>query len=98
MPLVIKRDRYFWTIALQTVVVNIFLGGFGPSQPLLRADQGTSLTIAGLHGTALGLASSLPALLIRILFIALVADRQGGLESESSPSALLPLYRQPQFQ
>ena len=57
MPHVIKRDRYFWTIALQTVVVNIFLGGFGPSQPLLRADQGTSLTIAGLHGTALGLAS-----------------------------------------
>ena len=57
MPHLIKRDRYFWTIALQTVVVNIFLGGFGPSQPLLRADQGTSLTIAGLHGTALGLAS-----------------------------------------
>jgi MFS family permease len=59
MPHTIKRDRYFWTIALQTVVVNIFLGGFGPSQPLLRADQGTSLTIAGLHGTALGIASIL---------------------------------------
>lgn len=57
MPHVIKRDKYFWTITLQTVVVNIFLGSFGPSQPLLRADQGTSLTIAGLHGTALGLAS-----------------------------------------
>lgn len=53
----IKRDRYFWTVALQTVCVNIFLGSFGPSQPLLRADQGTSLTIAGLHGTALGIAS-----------------------------------------
>jgi MFS family permease len=57
MPHVIKRDKYFWTITLQTVVVNIFLGSFGPAQPLLRADQGTSLTIAGLHGTALGLAS-----------------------------------------
>jgi MFS family permease len=57
MPHTIKRDKYFWTIALQTVVVNIFLGSFGPAQPLLRADQGTSLTIAGLHGTALGLAS-----------------------------------------
>lgn len=55
----IKRDRYFWTVALQTVCVNIFLGSFGPSQPLLRADQGTSLTIAGLHGTALGIASIL---------------------------------------
>jgi len=55
----IKRDRYFWTVALQTVCVNIFLGSFGPSQPLLRADQGTSLTVAGLHGTALGIASIL---------------------------------------
>ncbi len=58
----IKRDRYFWTVALQTVCVNIFLGSFGPSQPLLRADQGTSLTIAGLHGTAIRLASILAGL------------------------------------
>jgi MFS family permease len=62
MPQVIKRDKFFWTIALQTVVVNFFLGSFGPSQPLLRADQGTSLTIAGLHGTALGLASIIAGL------------------------------------
>ena len=59
MPYTIKRDRFFWTVALQTVAVNFFLGSFGPAQPLLRADQGTSLTIAGLHGTALGLASIL---------------------------------------
>ena len=58
----IKRDRYFWTVALQTVCVNIFLGSFGPTQPLLRADQGTSLTVAGLHGTAMGLASILAGL------------------------------------
>lgn len=57
MPAKLERDRFFWTIALQTVVVNFFLGGFGPAQPLLRADQGTSLTIAGLHGTAMGVAS-----------------------------------------
>jgi len=57
MPARIKRDSFFWTVALQTVVVNFFLGGFGPAQPLLRADQGTTLTIAGLHGTAMGLAS-----------------------------------------
>lgn len=57
MPAKLHRDRYFWTIALQTVVVNFFLGGFGPAQPLLRTDQGTSLTIAGLHGTAMGIAS-----------------------------------------
>lgn len=33
------------------------MGGFGPAIPLLQADQGVSGTIAGLHGTALGLAS-----------------------------------------
>ncbi len=59
MPAKLERDKFFWTIALQTLVVNFFLGGFGPAQPLLRADQGTSLTIAGLHGTAMGLASIL---------------------------------------
>lgn len=57
MPHVIKRDSYFWTIALQTFAVNFFLGSFGPAQPLLRSDQHTSLTIAGLHGTAMGVAS-----------------------------------------
>jgi predicted MFS family arabinose efflux permease len=57
MAATIKRDRFFWTIALQTFVVNFFLGGFGPAQPLLRADQGTTLAIAGLHGTAMGIAS-----------------------------------------
>ena len=62
MPAKLNRDSFFWTIALQTVVVNFFLGGFGPAQPLLRADQGTSLTIAGLHGTAMGVASILAGL------------------------------------
>ena len=51
------RDRFFWVVAVQTAVVNFYLGGFGPAQSLLRADQGTSLTIAGLHGTAMGIAS-----------------------------------------
>ena len=51
------RDRFFWIVATQTAIVNFYLGGFGPAQSLLRADQGTSLTIAGLHGTAMGIAS-----------------------------------------
>jgi predicted MFS family arabinose efflux permease len=63
MPAKLERDRYFWTIALQTLVVNFFLGGFGPAQPLLRTDQGTSLTIAGLHGTAMGVASIIAGLI-----------------------------------
>ena len=52
-----QRDRFFWITATQTAIVNFYLGGFGPAQSLLRADQGTSLTIAGLHGTAMGVAS-----------------------------------------
>lgn len=57
MPTKLNRDRFFWTIALQTVAVNFYLGGFGPALPLLRTDQGTSLTVAGLHGTAMGVAA-----------------------------------------
>ena len=53
----IQRDRVFWAIALQVAIANIYLGGFGPAQPLLRAQQHTSLTVAGLHGTALGIAA-----------------------------------------
>ncbi|MBC7463442.1 MAG: MFS transporter [Actinobacteria bacterium] len=54
-----QRDRTFWAIALQAAAVNFYLGGFGPAQPLLRADQHTSLAIGGLHGTALGVAAIL---------------------------------------
>ncbi len=58
----LKRDRVFWAIALQVAIVNFYLGGFGPAQPLLRAQQHTSLTVAGLHGTAMGIASILAGL------------------------------------
>jgi len=57
MPHSFTRDKTFWTIASQVTILNFYLGGFGPAQPLLRADQGTSLTIAGLHGTAMGIAA-----------------------------------------
>lgn len=59
----LQRDRVFWTIALQVAIVNFYLGGFGPAQPLLRTQQHTSLTVAGLHGTAMGVASILAGLL-----------------------------------
>lgn len=52
-----KRDKVFWLAALQTGVFGVFMGGFGPALPLLQADQGTSAAVAGLHGTALGIAS-----------------------------------------
>ena len=53
----LQRDSTFWTITGQVTILNFFLGGFGPAQPLLREEQNTSLTIAGLHGTMMGLAS-----------------------------------------
>ena len=52
-----RRDKVFWLAALQTGVFGIFMGGFGPALPLLQNEQGTSAAIAGLHGTALGVAS-----------------------------------------
>lgn len=57
-----QRDAVFWTLALQVAVVNFYLGGFGPAQTLLRAQQHTSLTVAGLHGTALGISSIIAGL------------------------------------
>jgi len=57
MPRNVVRDRFFWQVSFQTVAINMFLGGFGPSQGLLREDQGTTGAQAGLHGTALGIAA-----------------------------------------
>jgi MFS family permease len=53
----IKLDAYFWIVCGQVTILNFFLGGFGPAQPLLREEQHTSLTVAGLHGTAMGIAA-----------------------------------------
>ncbi|MFM9151264.1 MAG: MFS transporter [Candidatus Planktophila sp.] len=57
MPRSVVRDRLFWQVSFQTVAINMFLGGFGPSQGLLRVDQGTTGAQAGLHGTAMGIAA-----------------------------------------
>ena len=57
MPKTFQRNGQFWLLALQVATVNFFTGGFGPSQALLREDQGTSLSVAGLHGTAMGVAA-----------------------------------------
>ncbi len=54
-----QRDRVFWLGSLQASLVVFFVGGFGPAQPLLRIEQHTSLAVAGLHGTAMGIASIL---------------------------------------
>lgn len=58
-----KHDSIFWIVSLQGAVFGFFMGGFGPSQPLLQQAQGTSGTIAGLHGTALGISSLIAGLI-----------------------------------
>lgn len=52
-----RRNKVFWLASLQTAAFGLFMGGFGPALPLLQQEQGTSAAVAGLHGTALGLAS-----------------------------------------
>ena len=59
----LKRDGVFWTACLQGTILNFFLGGFGPAQPLLRQEQGTSLTVAGLHGTMMGIAAMIAGII-----------------------------------
>ncbi|HUW87125.1 MAG TPA: MFS transporter [Candidatus Paceibacterota bacterium] len=61
--MIFKGERIFWAISLQVAVLNFYLGGFGPAQSLLRAQQHTSLAIAGLHGTAMGIASIIAGLM-----------------------------------
>lgn len=63
MPKTFRRTKHFWFLTGQTAVVNFFISGFGSAQSLLRADQGTSLKVAGLHGTAMGIASITSGLL-----------------------------------
>lgn len=57
-----RSNRIFWAISFQVATIHIFLGVFGPGQTLLRNQQHTSLTIASLHGTAMGISSMLAGL------------------------------------
>ena len=63
-----RRYRVPWTVALQVAIVNFYLGGFGPAQPLLRIQQHTSLTIADISiNWRLGLLAVIPVTIILYL-------------------------------
>jgi len=47
------RDRLTLSMYGHLAVYGFFMYAFGPAQPLLRDEQGTSRTVAGLHGTFL---------------------------------------------
>jgi predicted MFS family arabinose efflux permease len=58
-----RRDRLTLTMYGHLAVYGFFLFCFGPAQPLLRDEQGTSRTVAGLHGTSLALGAIIAGLL-----------------------------------
>src|SRR6185436_9505350 len=49
----LTRDSATWLIYLQLSTFATMLYGLSAALPLIRIDQGTSQTVAGLHGTAL---------------------------------------------
>jgi predicted MFS family arabinose efflux permease len=60
----LHRDRLTWLAYLQVGCYGYFLYGFGPTVSLLREEQHTSRTLAGLHGTALAAGALISALLV----------------------------------
>jgi len=58
-----RRDHLTRAMYGHLAIYGIFLYSFGPAQPLLREEQGTSRTIAGLHGTALALGAIIAGIL-----------------------------------
>ena len=58
----LERDRLTWLTYLQLGCYGYFLYGFGPALSVLRDEQGTSRSVAGLHGSALAFGSLLAAL------------------------------------
>lgn len=54
---VVSRDQVTRAVYAVPALWGWFLYSFGPSVPLLRAEQGTSRAVAGLHGSAIALGS-----------------------------------------
>ncbi|GAA3712275.1 MFS transporter [Nonomuraea antimicrobica] len=61
------RDRPTWLVYLQLGTFATFLYGLSAALPLLRADQRTSATVAGLHGTSMALGTIVAGLLLPLL-------------------------------
>lgn len=51
----LTRDHATWLVYLQMSTFATMLYGLSAALPLLRIDQGTSQSVAGLHGTALAI-------------------------------------------
>ena len=60
-PVEVRRDRPTWVSYVQISLYGWVLYAFGPSLALLREEQGTTRSVASLHGTALAVGSVLAA-------------------------------------
>lgn len=59
----LRRDRLTWLVYSQLGAYGFFLYAFGAGQPLLKAEQGTTGLVAGLHGTALALGAMIAGII-----------------------------------
>lgn len=57
------RDRATWIMYFQLSLLSFFIMGYGATIALLRDEQGTTRTIAGLHATAFSIVGILGSLL-----------------------------------
>ncbi|MFB4285284.1 MULTISPECIES: MFS transporter [unclassified Nonomuraea] len=66
-PVRLIRDRPTWLVYLLLSTFATYLYGLSAALPLLRADQRTSATVAGLHGTSMALGTIAAGLLLPLL-------------------------------
>lgn len=64
-PITLTRDRPTWLIYLQLATFATYIYGLSAALPLLRIEQQTSNTVAGLHGTAMALGTIMAGLSLR---------------------------------
>lgn len=62
VPIRLARDRPTWLVYFQLAVFATYIYGLSAALPLLRLEQHTSNTVAGLHGTAMAAGTILAGL------------------------------------
>ena len=63
----LRRDALTWTVYGWLGTWGWFVFGFGPAVPLLREEQGTTRSVAALHGTMLAIGGVLAGLLVLVV-------------------------------
>jgi len=82
-PLRLHRDGLTWALYGWLGTWGWFVFSMGPAVPLLRAEQGTSRSVAALHGTAMAIGAVLAA------YLAVTLARRFGRRTVITGGALL---------